>query len=470
MTRQLRRTSALTAGAVLLSLSVSAQTKIVAPKNRYTPAQDVEVGREAAGEARQQLPMLRNGATEELIETIGQRLVREIPAEFRHPEFRYTFEVANLSDINAFALPGGPMFLNRGMIEAAKTDAEVAGVMAHELSHVILRHGTAQATKGQKYAIGSVLGQIAGAIIGGRAGGVLSQGSQIIPGVIFMKYGREYERQADLLGAQIMARAGYDPRQMANMFRTIQSQGANRGPEWLSSHPDPGNRITAINREAQMVRVEGSAETDDEFRSARAQLARMAPAPTTAQVAEARKRGQSPSGSVPTAGYRGRVEPPSPQWRTYDAGDFLRISVPSNWEPVSGNGGTVTYAPEGGYFRSQSGGSVFTHGVEVGVAEVQGNSLQQKTEQIIRSFTQANPQLRRQTGYSRTNVGGRQGLTVTLSNVSEATGQTEAVNVSTAQLSDGRLVFLVGVAPNEEARAYLDAFGRVRQALQIEDR
>lgn len=470
MTRQLRRTSALTAVAVLLSLSLAAQTKIVAPKNRYTPAQDVEVGREAAAEARQQLPMLRNGATGELIERIGQRLVGEIPAEFRHPEFRYTFEVANLSDINAFALPGGPMFLNRGMVEAARTDAEVAGVMAHELSHVILRHGTAQATKGQKYAIGSVLGQIAGAIIGGRAGSVLSQGSQIIPGVIFMKYGREYERQADLLGAQLMARAGYDPRQMANIFRTIQEQGGNRGPEWLSSHPDPGNRVTAINREAQMLRVEGNADTDDEFRSARAQLAGMAPAPTTAQVAEARKRGQSPREGVPTTGYRGRVEPPSRQWRTYDAADFLRISVPSNWEPIGGNGGTVTYAPEGGYLRSQSGNSVFTHGVEVGVAEIQGRGLQQQTEQIIRSFTQSNPQLRRQTGYSRTNVGGRQGLTVTLSNVSEATGQAEAVTVSTTQLRDGRVLFLVGVAPNEEARTYSDTFSRVRQSLQIEDR
>ncbi len=469
MTRQLRRTSAITAVAVFLSLPLAAQTKIVAPKNKYSPAQDVQLGREAAQEARQQLPMLRNGATEDLIESVGQRLVREIPAEFRHPEFRYTFEVANLSDINAFALPGGPMFLNRGMIEAARTDAEVAGVMAHELSHVILRHGTAQATKGQGFAIGSVLGQIAGAIIGGRAGSVLSQGSQIIPGVIFMKYGREYERQADLLGAQIMARAGYDPRQMANMFRTIQQQGGNRGPEWLSSHPDPGNRITAINREAQMVRVEGSADTDDEFRSARAQLSRMAPAPTTAQVAEARKRGQSPSGSVPTTGYRGRVEPPSSRWRTYDA-DLLRISVPSNWEQIGGRDGAVTYAPEGGYFRNQNGGSVFTHGVEVGVAEVQGNSLQQQTEQIIRSFTQSNPQLRRQSGYSRTNVAGRQGLTVTLSNVSEATGQTEAINVSTTQLRDGRVLFLVGVAPNEEARTYFDTFSRVRQSLQIEDR
>ena len=125
--------------------------------------------------------------------------------------------------------------------------------MAHELAHVILRHGTAQASKGQKFQIGAIAGQILGAIVGGRTGSVIAQGSQIGLGTYFLKYGREYERQADLLGAQMMARAGYDPRQMARMFQTIERQGGNRGPEWLSDHPNPGNRVEAINREAAIA-------------------------------------------------------------------------------------------------------------------------------------------------------------------------------------------------------------------------
>ena len=133
--------------------------------------------------------------------------------------------------------------------------------MAHELSHVALRHGTAQATKGQKFQIGSVLGQIAGAIVGGTAGSIISQGTQFSLGAAFLKYSREYESQADILGAQILARAGYDPREMANMFKTIESEGGSRGPEWLSSHPNPGNRYEAINREAQSLRVQGRANT-----------------------------------------------------------------------------------------------------------------------------------------------------------------------------------------------------------------
>ena len=148
-----------------------------------------------------------DGLTRNFVERIGERLVAEIPHDLRQPKFRYTFDVVNLREINAFALPGGPMFLHRGMLEAARTDAEVAGVMAHELSHVVLRHGTAQASKAQKFQLGAVAGQILGSIVGGRTGTVIAQGSQIGLGTYFLKYSREYEREADLLGAQIMARA-----------------------------------------------------------------------------------------------------------------------------------------------------------------------------------------------------------------------------------------------------------------------
>ena len=225
--------------------------------------------------------MLNDRAAENLVERIGARLVAAVPSRFRQPAFHYTFDVVNQREINAFALPGGPMFLNRGMLQAARTDDEVAGVMAHELSHVILRHGTLQAAKAQKFQLGAVAGQVLGSIVGGRTGQVIAQGSQVGLGTYFLKYGREYEREADLLGAQIMARAGYDPRQMANMFRTIQRQGGNNGPEWLSDHPDPGNRYTAINREAASLRVNGSADTGPAFDAVHTRLAHLPPAPAT---------------------------------------------------------------------------------------------------------------------------------------------------------------------------------------------
>jgi predicted Zn-dependent protease len=285
MTLQARRTSVSLLATVLLATTVSAQTRIEPRRNSFTPAQDVQLGRQAAAEVRQQLPMLNDGPTDAVVERIGRRLVAAVPPRFRQPAFHYTFDVVNLREINAFALPGGPMFLNRGMLQAARTDDEVAGVMAHELSHVILRHGTLQAAKAQKFQLGAIAGQVLGSIVGGTKGAIIAQGSQIGLGTYFMKYGREYEREADLLGAQIMARAGYDPRQMANMFRTIQRQGGGRGPEWLSDHPDPGNRYTAINREAASLRINGSADTGSAFEAVHARLDRMRPAPSAAQFA-----------------------------------------------------------------------------------------------------------------------------------------------------------------------------------------
>lgn len=461
----LRATRLTAASVTAISVTIGAalaQTPIERRNNRFSPEQDVQLGRQAAGEIRQQMPMLDDERIDGFIEDVGDRLIAEIPDDFRQPAFRYSFDVVNLREINAFALPGGPMFVHRGMIEAARTEGEIAGVMAHELAHVILRHGTAQATEGQKFQLGALAGQVIGSIIGGRTGAVVAQGSELGLGAYFLKYSRAYEREADLFGAQLMARAGYDPRQMARMFETIERQGGSRGPEWLSSHPNPGNRVQAINREAAMLQVDGSAGSNGDLQAVHARLERMAPAPTSAQVAQQQQR----TGRTGTATRSVRVDPPSSEWRTHQPGDFLRLSVPANWTPTDA-GNTVRYAPDGGYIQGESGQQAFTHGIEVGVVRGQGGSLQQETEQLLRSFARANPRLRRQGGYSRTTIGGRPGLTTTLGNVSELTGESEAVNLSTAQLGDGSVLFLIGVAPARDARAYFNTFSRVRQSVQL---
>src|SRR5687768_15551747 len=315
---------------VALGASSVAQTKVVAPPNKYSVQDDVKLGQEASAEVRKQLPMLNDNRVDDYVEDVGQQLVAAIPAEFQHREFRYSFDVVNQKEINAFALPGGPMYLHRGMMEAAKTEGEMAGVMAHEISHVALRHGTAGAGKSQTPAILGTIGQIAGAILGGGLGQVLSTGSQIGAGLTIAKYGREYERQADILGAQILARAGYDPREMANMFKTIEAQGGGGGPEWLSSHPNPGNRYNAINREAASLQVTGNAGNQAEFQSVKSRLTGMSPAPTAEQIA----RGQGRTTPVGTTGAAVRVEPPSSQYRSYSPAQFLRVAVPANWNAI----------------------------------------------------------------------------------------------------------------------------------------
>jgi predicted Zn-dependent protease len=268
----------------MLSLDAVAQpTNITAPKNRYSPAEDVKLGREAAAQVREQLPILRDRQAQALVRSIGERLTAAIPPAYRHPEFKYSFEIPNVADVNAFALPGGPMFIDRGIIEFVQSEGQLAGVMAHELSHVALRHGTAQATQATPYEIGAVAGQVLGAIVGGTWGNVISTGSQVGLGTYFLKYSREYERQADTLGAQIMARAGYDPLDMARLFQLLEKRGGPGVPEWLSSHPNPGSRYEEISQEASRLQVNPRQPTG-RLSAVQVALKGMPPAPTSDKV------------------------------------------------------------------------------------------------------------------------------------------------------------------------------------------
>ncbi|CAN5873046.1 hypothetical protein BH24ACI5_BH24ACI5_25420 [soil metagenome] len=463
-----RQISAAILTTVLVSASfVAAQTKVTAPKNKYTPADDVKLGRDAAAEVEKQMPMLNDRRVEEYVERIGARLVENIPAEFRHNGFRYTFDVVNLREINAFALPGGPMYAHRGMIEKAKTEGEMAGVLAHEISHVALRHGTAQATKATPYQLGQLGSAIVGAIIGGQAGEVVSAGGQFYFGTQFLKFSREYEKQADILGAQIMARTGYDPREMASMFRTIEQEGGNRAPEFLSNHPNPGNRAQYITREAELLRVQAASRDTADFRNIQTRLGQMTPAPTSEEAARAGTAGRAPSGgsNAPAARPAARVAPPSTRYTTYNEGDVFRIGVPSNWQELASES-TVTFAPEGGY-GTISGQSVFTHGVQVGIARNETHDLQEATQELLAAFGRSNPQLARAGNSTRATIGGRAGLQTLLANVSEATGGRERIVLYTVQMQDGALFYMVGVSPEAEFAAYQPVITRVAQSIRF---
>src|SRR5688572_31137352 len=259
------------AAAVVMAVCVSAmnlaaQTAVKPPKNRYTPQQDVQLGREAAAEVRQQYPIIKDERITSYLDRLGDRLVAAAPPDLKQSIYEYSFTPVNVKEINAFALPGGPMFVHRGMFDAAAAEGEVVGVMAHELSHVLLRHGTANASKAQNpwLQLGQIAGAVGGAIVGGAAGSAIFQGSQFGLGTLLLRYSRDFEKQADLLGAQIMARAGYDPRALARMFETIEREtrsSGGSGPQWMSSHPDPGNRTQYITKEAELLTIAGAADS-----------------------------------------------------------------------------------------------------------------------------------------------------------------------------------------------------------------
>ncbi|HEX7998402.1 MAG TPA: M48 family metallopeptidase [Pyrinomonadaceae bacterium] len=466
-----RRAHVLTAWLMVLAmlampLAALAQTRISYHSNKYKVTDDVRAGQQAAAEVERQMPVMRDEEVTDYVNRVGQRLVSAIPSEFQHPEFRYYFRVVDARDINAFALPGGPMYINRGMIQAARSEGEMAGVMAHELSHVALRHGTAQATKAQKYSILAGVAGIAGSIIGGPA---LGQVGQAAVGTYFLKFSREYETEADVLGAQIMARAGYDPRDLANMFRTIQSQGGGGGPEFLSSHPNPANRYQRINQEAAMLRVTNPIEDTREFQRVQARLNGQPRARSMEEIARSGQRYPHGGGtSYPEGGtVSNRVEYPSGRYRSYNEGNFLSISVPDNWRRL-GDNNSVWFAPNGAFGQVQ-GQNVFTHGVEIGVSRAYGNNLQQASDAFINDLMQGNTSLRQQTRYQSGNISGRRALAMTLSNVNEATGQSEIVTVYTVLLRNGELFHMIAVAPQNEFNNYQGVFNSVLRSIRLND-
>ena len=467
--------SVMSLAVVTMPLAAFAQTKISYHGNKFQPTDDVKLGRQAAAEAEQQFPLLRDSEVNAYVERVGQRLVASIPAEFQHSEFRYYFKVINASDINAFALPGGPMYVNRGMIEAARTEGEMAGVMAHELSHVALRHGTAQATKAQKYGLLAGILGVGGAILGGPAGAAAQIGSQGV-GVYFLKFSREYETEADLLGARIMANAGYDPRDLANMFRTIEAQGGSGGGGFLSDHPSSANRYARINQEAQYLRVQNRPRDDRQFFAIKERLRGFPRAQTMAEIAQRGRRDPNqgngndyPNGdranypSTPT----GRVEYPSSRYRVYSGSGLFRVSVPDNWRELQ-QGNAVWFAPNGGY-GSANGQDVFTHGVNIGVAQTNSRNLQEATNEFLNSLQQGNGNLRARSNSQRTSVAGRNGLSISLGNVNEATGRAEVVNIVTTQLRNGELFYVIAVSPESDYNNYQNTFQNILRSLQLND-
>jgi Zn-dependent protease with chaperone function len=450
---------------LLMPLALTAQTNVKAPRNKYKVQEDVKLGRQAASEVEKQFPILNDSESTRYVESVGRRLVAAIPSQYQESAFQYSFQIVNVSDINAFALPGGPMFVNRGMIEAARNEGEMAGVMAHEISHVALRHGTAQATQqsnplNQILGIGAILG---GAILGGQTGAAIGQ--TIYSGLLVYPYSRDYETQADTLGAQIMANAGYDPTDLANMFKTIEKEsGGSGGPDWLSTHPNPENRYENINREAKLLRVSSRPiKMTAGFERIQAKFRGMPKARTMQEIEKNQKTNTQTS---PTANgrYETSVALPSTRTKSYSSGSWIRMSVPDNWEEFP-NDSEVWFAPSGAY-----GNEGITRGALIGIYQGQNKEdISTATEEYVNSILQSNSYLRKRSNYSQATVGNRNGYGIVLSGRSPITNRNETATVYTTLLQNGDLFYLITVSPENESSSYSNAFRIMIRSIRLSD-
>jgi Zn-dependent protease with chaperone function len=454
-------TGCLAATLALSASAAGAPTRVKPGFNIFSVEQDVEIGRRSAAEAERELPILSDRSIGSYVDAIGQRLARVAPGA----EYPYQFKVVNASDINAFALPGGFMYVNRGLIEAAGSEGELAGVMAHEIAHVALRHGTNQASK-------AYLGQAGLGILGGLLGKDGASTEKTVARIggfglnaLFLKHSRAAEEQADVAGAQMLARAGYDP----------QDREPNKLEQFFASHPPPSNRAARIAQEKKSLKVRPTAEVGG-FRAVRTELAQLPPARSLEQLSRSAAP-TGPAGSRDTNGVAElTIDPPSPEFRTFEQRDgFFRMSYPDNWrvhEPARGLG--VTIAPDGGLVGAGDEPSL-VYGVVVNHyepfdGETGPTSLTRATSDLVTQLRRTNPDLRMVANSARREtIDGAPALSVVLSGRSPVTRAEERVTVFTRELADDHLIYALFIAPGQDYSELRGTFDRMFTSLRVGD-
>jgi beta-barrel assembly-enhancing protease len=456
----------LQASALVLSLSSAlcaqdGRTKIKPGINSFSPQQDIELGRRAATEIEAGAPLCNDPKVDAYLTKLGMQLVDQLnTGGVKYP---WEFHCVNDKAINALALPGGFVFINRGAIEAADYEAELAGVMAHELSHVALRHGTNQATKAQYAQLGSGILGVAGGIFGGTAGAAAAGFGQFAAGSILLKYSRGAETQADVMGTQVLYDAGYDPRAMAAFFEKLGSESAGKNPpEFFSDHPNPDHRIERVDQEVEKLGgVPEDAKRDSlEFKAIKKEVAAL-PAPVKKQPAP-RASTFPPPGSVV-------VGTPSAAMASLQVGK-LTMQYPDNWKKY-GTGNNATVAPDGGIVDSGKGQAELAYGLSASVARIEGqlpsgaDPLRSATQKLIQSMQQENQELSTLRESREVTLNGERGLSTYLKNDSPVGGQ-ETDWLITVMRPEG-FVYFVAVAPQQEFSRFQPAFEAIFNSVQF---
>ena len=447
------------AAAMLLLLSFvtapfafAQRTRLKPGMNFFSPQQDVELGRQVSQDAEKKIVMLNNQRVDDYLDRLGKRLAGVAPGE----KYPYQFKCVNDASINAFALPGGFLYVNRGTIEAADNEAELAGVIGHEIGHVALRHGTNQASK-------SYLAQAPLAILGTFMGNnsvpaILAQvGTSFAASSILLKYSRDDERQSDLMGAQILYDAGYDPSYVAQFFEKLDSRG--KGSDFFSSHPNPDNRIQNINTEIRRLgSIPDNAVNDTrEFQNIKNLLRSLPPAP---KAVENQPR---------TSGPR-RTRPPDLPSDTYQTfrGNNVSLRHPDNWK-VYQKDQNLTLAPDGGIV-SNDNSSALAYGVIMEIFAPDGDNranrnLQDETNQLIESLRRSNTAMRISKDLGKIRVGGKSALSKILTNDSPFGGR-ETDWLVTVLHPEG-LLYFVFAAPDQEFADYESAFRQILNSVRF---
>lgn len=415
--------------------------------NLFSKEQDIQLGQEAAQKVREQYQVVRNPTLQDYLKRVGKRLAST--PEAVQSGFPFSFTLVNDPSINAFALPGGPMFVNTGLLKAVDNEAQLAGVMGHEMSHVILRHGTNQASKANLLQIPALL---AGAVLGN--GSLLGQLAQAGVGFgfnsVLLKFSRTDESQADRLGSHLMAEAGYNPIEMARFFEKLNGEAGSRAPEFLSDHPNPGNREKAIEEEIRTLPQRSYGYETGEFARAKQLVATIPPPP---------KKSANAAPAAP-------AENPSSEWQQLQNQNFS-VSYPGNWQSTGGDSSMVTIAPRDGLVRTENGGTAVGLGTILSYffPDNESGGLKDATADLIHHLTSQNPGLRVGSQGQQVRVDGSAGL-LTILEGSSPFGGGETDTLLTVSRPEG-LFYLVFITPQRSYQGLEPTFQKMMKSLRF---
>src|SRR5882724_4249245 len=441
-----------TLGLTLVPGGWAQRSNLKPPWNTYPPQRDVQIGKESAQVLAKRLPLCNDPKVDAYLTKLGLRLVSKMPT--RGVQYPWEFHCVNDKEINAFALPGGYVFINRGAIEAADNEAQLAAVMAHELSHVALRHGTNQATKAQ-WAQG-FLGITSGIFGGSTGGALLTELGAFAAGGVLLRYSRTAESQADVMGTQVLYDTGYDPRAMAQFFEKLEAETKGKNPpEFLSDHPNPEHRVGRVDEEIERLGgVPPNAKRDSaEFEAIKREVLAL-------PVVKKHPPGASGAAALP----------PSGNFAEYQANSYT-IKYPDNWKKYpDSDGGGVSFAPEGGVLDDGSGHAALAYGLIVSIAQAQGdandsNTLENGTRQVLQDLQKSNPKMKIQRQGERVRLNGQPGLSTYLTNDSPA-GGLETDWVITVLRPEGLYSFIC-VAPQTAYSNYDKTFSSILDSVRF---
>ena len=451
--------SARLAAALILILqahSALAQPRKVKPGlNLFSIDQDIQLGKEYAAQVEKEMAVAKDPTLSGYIERIGKRLSAAPEAG----QFPYSFKVVQDKAVNAFALPGGPTFVNTGLILAAQNEAMLAGVIAHEISHVALRHGTNQASKQQLITLPAMLG---GAMAGGKGGltGMLAQlGIGLGANSILLKYSRNAERDADILGARMMHQAGYNPIEMARFFELLEGETGKSSAflNFLSSHPSHGSRVGEVQKEIRYLPKRAYDTGEGDFENMK-KTARALPEVKAKQPLPQQQGG--PAGGAP--------HPPSGAFRDFQGQDAT-FAHPDNWEVFQAqNSREVTIAPRSGLVKDQSGNVQIVQGIIANFrpSQQQNPDLRQETRQLLDELRRSNPSMQLDDKSARNvRVSNHPAYMVTLYSESGLGGR-EVDTLLTVQRPNG-LFYMVFVTPESQFEATRAAFEQVLRSIRF---